>query len=548
MPPTRALLALAASSLATSLIAVVGSAAGSADAAPPARPECAPLAGGSTGLLVVGGELPSEDQVAGRPGGFGAPAPAGLRLPDRIVFKDLHHTFSNEYAFVLRDGRIYVRPARTGIADPDQPWRVLELPTCLDGHVTAISADHRFLVALDEDRQVYSHDMPGGDLSAERWTWRWGPYFWTGSGLTMFDDVDRWAVSEFSSAETFTDTSGRRHHPIGVATVYLLRGDHRRITYLDPWLPQDESREVCGPERGTLPLANLDGSGSTVFVVGRDGQLFTRIYDFDVSGANTVFGDYSWERPRPAGDTRWQLPGPRWVHQPTPGGTVTDRVTILKTGTDAADRLLRVEGRDDDGRTGYWQKRVLADRWRFVETGEPLRGRTLPLPHAHPRSAPNDWEYAGTVGGRPAVLTNFNPECSPARLQVQVTPTALLPLVLHSTDGLRQERRDRGTTGLTDVPREYNGAIEVPRRTWRTLDGQPSAVQAWVEANLDGRFTTAPLAVTSTRLRFLSQCWELTLDGGPARPDEPGLPPDGGMVVGRLTSMQKDGRQPSVCP
>ena len=513
----------------------------------PSEPECLPLGAGTTGVLLVGGQVPSPDQVAGEPGGLGEPVTGDLarRLPDRVVFRDGRNTYSNEYAFALRGGRIYVRLAEHGVGRDGEPWRRLDLPACLDGRVQEISADHRLLVALGPQRQVYSHDMPGGDLSAERWTWRWGPYFWIGSGMRMWEDVRQWATSEFTSAEWFRDTAGRRHHPIGVATVYLLRGDGRRITYLDPWLPQDESREVCGPRRGTQPLAGLSGSGSVAFVVGEDGGLWTRLYDFDVSGANTVFGDYTWERGLPADDPRWQLPGPRWVRHATPPGRVTDRISIAKTGDDARDRVLRVEGRDRSGRTGYWEKQLTAARWTFVRTGDALQGE--PLPSAAPDSrlpAPDDRRYVGTVGERRAVLRDLNPECSPARLAVQVTPRHRLDLVLHSSDGLRQERRERG---LTDVPREYNGALEVPRGTWRHLEQQPAAVRRWVRTHLDGRITTAPLAVTATRVRFLAQCWQLTLDGKPARPDQPALPPDGGAVVGRLTEMQKDGRDPSVC-
>ena len=548
--PVRALVA-AAVTVGVVLSPAATSAQTSTAVGPPTSPECLPLAGGSTGVLLVGGTIPSSDQVAGfdQEGtpGFGPEASAEVArtLPDRILFKDDRHTFSNDYAFALRHGRIYVRPATVGRGVPTEPWHVLELPTCLDGSVEAISADHNFLIALGEGRQLYSHDMPGGDLSADRWTWRWGPYFWTGSGMTMFGDVKRWATSEFNASERFTDTSGRENSPIGVGTVYLLRGDGRRITYLDPWLPQDESREVCGPRRGTLPLANLSGSGSVVFVVGQRGELWTRLYDFDVSGANTVFGDYAWERDRPADDTRWQLPGPEWVRHAAPAGVVTDRISIAKTGPHADDRVLRVEGKDSRGRTGYWQKQISAEDWRFTPTEDRLRGRTLPLADARTAFTPDDRWYAGSVAGRAATVRDFNPECSPARLRVQVTGRHALDLVLHSSDGMRQERRDQG---LTDVPREYNGAIEVPARTWKRRAALPDAVQEWMSANLAGRFTTAPLAVTTTRLRFLAQCWELTLDGDPARPDQPGLPPDGGIVVGRLTETVKDGRQPAVCP
>jgi hypothetical protein len=511
----------------------------SAPAAPPSDPECLPLVAGTTGLIYIGGLLPSPDQLAGEPGGFGPPAgPAvAATLPDKIPLKTNRLTFSEEYAFALRAGRVYVRPARVGRAEPSEPWRLLELPQCLDGHVREISADGRLLLAIGDERQLYSNDMPGGDISAERWTWRWGPYFWTGSGLRIWRDVTDWAASDFNSNEFFTDSSGRERHPIGVATVYLLRGGGRRITYIDPWLPNDDSREVCGPRRGSLPLAGLSGSGSTVFVVARNGALFTRIYDFDVTGANTVFGDYSWQRGRPPSDGRWQLPGPGWVRHTPPPGTITDRISVARTGLRSRDRLLRVEGRDHRGRPGYFQKPIAARRWHFVPTGARLLGRRLPFAEVG-WSAPDDRYYAGTIAGRRAQVLDFNPECSPAKLRVSVAPGVNAALILHTSDGLRQDTRSHG---LNDTPREYNGAIEVPP----SLD--PRA-RAWVEGNLgSGRFFTSPLAVTTTRMRFLSQCWELTLGGHPARPDQPPILPDLGAIFARLTERIKDNRPPVEC-
>jgi hypothetical protein len=518
-------------------LGAVGCALLTAPAAPaqgPTDPSCL-AQGGTTGLLAVGGEIKTPDQLAGRPGGIGEPAPADVArtLPGAVVMRTSTETFGREYAFALRHGRIYVRPAKVGRGAAGEPWRVLKLPDCLAGHVTEISTDGRLLLALGPQRQLFAHDMPGGDLSAERWTWRWGPYFWSGQGIRMFGDVRAWAASEFTSSEHFTDTSGRERVPIGVATVYLLRGDRRRITYLDPWLPADESREVCGPRRGTLPLAGLSGSGSTVFVVGEGGELFTRLYDFDVSGANTVFGNYSWQDGRPADDSRWQMPGPGWIRHSRPPGEITDRISIAGTGLSSADRLLRVEGRDRRGRTGYWEQRIRARGragWTFVATGEPLSGHVLEAYGSRRRLAPNDRRYAGTIGGAPAELLDFNPECSPAKLRVHVAPGVGLDLVLHSSDGLRQETRARG---LDDTPREYNGAVEIPRRVFDRLGSADPRLRGWVDANLAGhRITTTPIAVTSTRLRFLAQCWALTLDGGPARPDVPQVPADLGATDG----------------
>jgi hypothetical protein len=508
-------------------------------AAIPSDLGCLALVAGSTGLPVDTG--PGS-------GGSGAAAPAEVArsLPDAVVFRTATETFGREYAFALRGGRIYVRRAIVGRGTPGANWRELTLPACLRGKLSEISADGRLLLALSRDRTLYSHDIPGGDLSPEHWTWRWGPYFWTGLGMRLFADVGDWAASELTSDERFTDTAGRERPPIGVATVYLLRSDGRRITYLDPWLPPDESREVCGPRRGTLPLAGLSGSGSTVFVVGRRGELYTRLYDFDVSGANTVVGGYSWQQDRPASDPRWQLPGPDWVRHPRPRrAAITDRVTIVKSGPHANDRLLRVEGRDRRGRSGYWEKPLTArgaGAWRFVRTGAALVG--TPLPRRRAFFAPDDRRYAGTIAGLPATIDDFNPECSPARLHVTVAPGVGLDLLVHSSDGLRQDTRARG---LDDTPREYNGAIEVPRSVFAALrDGDPR--KAWVDAHLGGRrIATAPLALTSTRMRFRAQCWELTRDGRPARPDSPRIPPDLGAIVARLNEQRRDGRAPDRC-
>ncbi len=190
----------------------------------------------------------------------------------------------------------------------------------------------------------------------------------------MFADVGDWAASEENSDEQFTDSAGRERAPIGVATAYLLRGDMRTITYIDPWLAPDDSRQVCGPGRGTRPLASLSGSGSTVFVADERGRLYTRFYDFDVSGANTFFGSYSWEQGRPASDERWQLPPPGWVRQPRPKGTITDRISIARTGRTSDDRLLRVEGRTANGRRGWFEKGIAQRRWRFVPAAGRLQG------------------------------------------------------------------------------------------------------------------------------------------------------------------------------
>jgi hypothetical protein len=535
--------------LAASIGMVLAPGTSAAAGAPPSDPRCLSLVGGSTGLLVVGGKLPGGDQLAGRPGGYGPVATGAVAatLPEAVVFKTATQTFAGAHAFAVRDGVIYVRPAVVGRGVPGRPWRILKTPDCLTGRVREISADHRLLLAVDTDRHLYANDMPDDDISAERWTWRWGPYFWMGTGVQLFGDARAWAASELTSAERFKDSAGREHAPIGVATVYVLRGDPTRITYLDPWLPADESREVCGPRRGTVPLAGLSASGSTIFAVSRRAELFTRLYDFDVAGANTVFGTFTWVQDRPTSDTRWQLPPPGWVRQPVPPGFITDRLTIGKTGLGAGARTLRIEGRTRRGRTGYWEKPIDAatGAWRFVATGTPLAGAVLSRRARAGVVAADDHRYTGLIGGAPAQVTDLNPECSPATLRVQVAPGLPLELRLHTSDGLRQETRSRG---LDATPREYNGAIEVPPAVFDTLDRRDPRLAGWIDAHLGGRrIATAPVALTRTRLRFLAQCWTLTRDGLPAQEDRPRVPPDLGMILARERERQQDGRPVARC-
>ena len=545
MPRLQRVLVATAAALAT-VTGVVTAGPSSADGsrpvdvvgAPPASASCL-TSFGTTGLLLVGGLLPTPGTLTGDHG-LGPAAPASLRLPQRITFKDRRHTFSDAYAFALRDGRIYARPAVAGAGRRGSSWRALRLPSCLTGKVSAISADGNVLTAVGPQRQLYTNDMFGGDLSPQRWTWRWGPYLWTGAGIRLPSDAPTVHVSELSADETFTDTAGRRHHAIGVMTGYLLRGDRRTITYVDPWLPSDASREVCGPARGTLPMAAIDASGSTVIAETTDGRLFTRLYDFDVSGANSVFGTYTWQRDEPATSKRWQLPAPGWVAQPRPRGRITDRITIATTGPDAAQRELRVEGRRPDGRSGYWHKPIGARRWRFVATGGPLVGR-VPRPVAP--VAAKDRRYEGVIGGRPAVVADFNPACSPARVHVDLGAGVRLDLELHTEDALRQAPR---ASGLTDQPKSYNAALVVPAATWGSLAGADPRIRAFVAANLSGQVTELPVTVTATRLRFELRCWTLTLDGRPARPDAPpALDPV--VLAGTLLAAAKEKRLP-VCP
>ncbi|HYH58648.1 MAG TPA: hypothetical protein VD790_05465 [Thermoleophilaceae bacterium] len=405
---------------------------------------CRALGGGTAGI---------PDQVPAEAGGE-PPAswPAFTTGPGPVVNPHLRtptETFNRLYEFFTRAGRIYVR-ARAG----DGPWRRMPLPLCFDGRVESIAVDDDELVALDTARRIYTMDNALKDASLFNWTNRWGTPFWTGPGYTL-PPVKAWSWSVVSPIEdeTWTDPAGNRTD-IGagkVSHIWGLRRGGQRLTFWDPWLPNDESYEMCGPHRGRFRAVNLSAGGSYVFLIGRRGDMFTRMYDFDISGHDPVFFSYSYEDQRGEGDgAPIQLPAERWTEQPKIPGRITRTISIHKTGMGTIHRVLRVEGKRR-GRTGYWERDV-ADPpergWTFHRTGVPLTSRPL----RNPRRDTSHRRLGASENRRYGDLLNFNVYCSPARIRVGDEIVRL-----HHVDGLRQQARARG---LDDIPRTQYGAVE----------------------------------------------------------------------------------------
>ncbi len=501
---------------------------------------------GTTGLIVpVPLDAAHYSPVEGGPV---APAEIANLLPRDIHLRGRQHSYDGRHYYAIHDGRIYIKANRetTGL---DEPWRQLRIPRCLDRQVTEISADGTVLIALNAKRDIYTLDYANGAIGSGGWTRRWGPFFWLDLGGWIMDDVRDWATTHLTASddEYFVDGGGYQQTPAGILNVFLLRGDSLRITYLDPWLPMDESREVCGPERGTVVMAGLSGSGSTAMVVGSDGEIYTRLYEFDVSGGNAVFLDYSWQDQRDVEQPKIQLPAPDWVRHPRVPGTITDRISLRKLTPGTEHRVMRVEGRDASGNSGHWEKDLAQSRgsdWRFVMTGEPLQGRMLPLPGPHRGTAEN-FQYSGTIDGHAAQLLDFNPYCSPATLRLDIAGNTL-DLELHTTDGMRQERRARG---LDLFPRYYRSAVKVPDALWAQRDSQAPAIHDFLARHFGERAVMeTEVYATLGQVQIAQACWNLRRDAGGLLPNltQPPLP-DVGTLLSILLAQQEDGRQAPLC-
>ena len=200
---------------------------------------------------------------------------------------------------------------------------------------------------------------------------------------------------------------------------------------------------MCGPWRGHFETASLSTSGSVVFAMNRLGDLYTRTYDFDISGPDNLFFRYSYENQRGVPNPAIQLPPAAWVQQPKIPGRITDRISIEKVGRGTLHRTLRVEGLDAAGRAGFWEKDVsdLPGAWRFVATGAPLLGTPIANPAGDSSGRTlgpgEDARYVGPIGEIP----DFNIYCSPSTLRIRLGPGRILDLTLHVVDRIRTEPR-----------------------------------------------------------------------------------------------------------
>lgn len=422
--------------------------------------------------------------AAGGPPASWPQAPEAAGLPVQVPLRTETESFNRLFEFATRQGSIYAR--RRG---ESAPWRALPLPPCLAGRVDAISVDDDEMIALDDAQRVYTMDNALKDPALWNWSSRWGTPFWLGPGYALPGGILAWSWSVISKVEdgSWIDPAGNRT-AIGdgkVSHIWGLRDGGQRLTFFDPWLPLDEAYEACTPHRGRFKAVNVSTSGSHLFLIGPHGDMFTRLYDFDISGHDPVFFSYSYEDQRGKGDgAPIQLPAEPWRRQPKIPGQVTSAISIHKVGKGAVHRILRVEGARD-GTTGYWERDLAdppASAWTFHATGLPLSGPLLPNPAQDTSTwdlgPGEDRRYVLDDGAAAGELTDFSVYCSPARMRMRSADGTVQEWRLHHVDGLRQQPRGRG---LDDLPRTQPGAIERPDGTFETVTVRATREEILIE-------------------------------------------------------------------
>jgi hypothetical protein len=398
-------------------------------------------------------------------------------FPKHIYFRDKDVTFNSKYNFLLKDNKIWISrrdPLKNNVIGK---WEVLPFHKKLK-NPTEISADSGHFIAIGKKGRIFStRGALGDNIKKIKGTTKWGAPLWLGKGQHLPAGTHKWSISFLSPKEDkyWIDPGGNKQSiGQGVSTLFVLDKGRQTITYLDPWLPVDLSYKVCSPIHGRFQSENISVSGSTLFVINRFGDMYTQTYDFDISGADPVFFNYTYNPKKGFGTrrdpnmvmgffTRRVIPIQGWTKQPKIKGTITDRITIVKKGVGAFNRIMRVEG-VKDGKTGYFQRETAGKKeWTFFVTEEPLKGTFI-------KNKVGDFSmktlgvdmsmgYIASEKKYSITISNFNRYCTPSTFMVNFKNGKTLNLKFHHHDVIRSSQ---SVAGLSEKWTKLGGAIEVP--------------------------------------------------------------------------------------
>lgn len=452
-------------------------------------------------------------------------------LPETVHFRDNTQGYNKLIDVALESGSLYAR------RHDDELWRNVPTPDCLRGNITAISIDGDALLALDKDGWIYT--LSNLLSSPRKWGWirAWGTPVWLGSGhRSPTTSPGHWSLSLIdTNVDRTYSTADGKDQPVSLAkcTQLLALGEDRtRIFSLDPWLANDYSYEVGTPFKSRFQVESLSAAGSVIFITNKYGDMYTKLYDYDVRGADAAQFRYTWDNnelpPAPDALTHRldrstapiKIPGEDWLHQPKIPGTITNRISIHTTAPSSNNRELRVEGIDASGRNGYWHKGLRDDSWNFSVTGLPIQGSILDNPPTdfsmNTLGPKSPFNYGGMVhSGTRLSVPNFT-YAADRNDAVITTNKGEYPLELFTIDGRLgtalsqrllpwESEFGKRPAGLAESsPRNYVAAFRVPAQTRQQAIQDPELLR-FLDEYLEGKDThQVYLRVTPSNFQIIN--------------------------------------------
>ncbi len=443
-----------------------------------------------------------------RPANATEALPVPTDLPREVIAPTMTEARGLSQTWAVRDGRLWVRPDGEGGA-----WEPLHgtgrplgpgLEAYADVSLVAVSADEdgRFAV-VDSKGTIFHYEGS--------WNAVWGLPFlpFTQGTVTLPFPVSslregRLAYSQRHKAVGWSeDARGQQFYwgSAGTTSLYILSEDGRRIYLLDPWLPADTTRELVGPNDGTVTMASLAASASTMLAIGQDGALYTRCEDYDGNGGTPfylyAYDDFALEG-LPGTDPRSEtqihaLPVAPWQRQPdivlVGQARLSRRIAVEQTGTGNMARRLRVIGDDETGVRGVYEKSLADASWTFtahdVSVDEaswlprPMMRKDGPVddkPAERGEPAPSR-SYAGLVrhGGRTVAVSTDDFWFHRDRFHLDLVDHGVdggadIPLVVHTAD-LWTLFREANAADDPLAPRQLKATVQLdPTHTTSALE------------------------------------------------------------------------------
>lgn len=309
-------------------------------------------------------------------------------LPEKVLLRTMTQSYCAYYEFALADGRIYAKKPgedrwelflKTGLPFKSPGGDKFDPPSA----IREISCDADALYAFDDQGIMYTVFFKKV-LRQQAFKWRVLSGFPRNTmavqnGLVV--NKRGWSLgTRRDDILWYEDRYGNQHHwgTMGLETFYFLTEDGQHIRFSDSGLPPDFSRSIECPEKGSFIAENISVSGSTIFLIGCRGTMYTRLIDFDTMGCDPMFFLYTYDVQKQgkrgsdylSNYTAWALPAEDWAKQPPVPlegkARLTKMISIAQTGQGNYARELRVAGCDKNGIVGYWHKMLYEQKWSFV--------------------------------------------------------------------------------------------------------------------------------------------------------------------------------------
>ena len=415
-------------------------------------------------------------------------------FPEAVYIKTRTQTFNVYHYYILHDGRIWYKNI-DGEKEP-KAWTIFEktgLPP-KTAAVAEISADADEIIALSNEGVFYRYCFDK-TIAHKSNVWL-AAYGWPAKEQLVLDgrtaNNRSWAMGKRNSHVLYyEDPFGNQHHngTMEIVTIYALLDDGQEICYADTGLPLDFSRNFIGPERGAFKAASLAASASTMFVINDDGEMYTRLADFDTAGCDPMWFKYTYipYTSNLSGTdyfsnlNEWGLPSEDWHPQPriplAGKAAVTRCITIVQNGQGNGARELRVAGLNAAGTAGYWSKPIFGDTWDFIAAPLFFPNDTILKTAAHgagERGASLDTKYTGyhwnggkEESGWKYEIPNFNLLEGDCDFRITWRGETCT-LKLHPVEMWTYLKRDY-LPGRTGAPKIFFVTLEIPDHAFDTL-------------------------------------------------------------------------------